>query len=310
MSRTPEELKADQRKLAAETREKIAVVTVKPEDEEKKEVKEETKEEETKEEIETKEEKTEKTEEKEEKKEEEIETKEETLENNDTKLEEFDDEKIKLEKEKKDATTDKEKERVQKRIDRLSAKTKSLEAENDQLKKQLEASKEGKETFTEEDVQARAKLIATEEVDRREFANMCSSLEKGASKLDKDFGNKIDEVTKEAGKIPSQMISVLHDLDNGAQVLVYFSNDVDEYERVKNLSLTKMSSEVTKISLKLAEPVKPKVLSKVPPPIDPIRSGKKVDGVLRDNEPMDDWVAKRNAQVKKRAEDRAKGLIR
>lgn len=300
MTRTPEEMKRDARALAAEERNKIAVVKVDGElkKDEEKEVEEE------KEEIEEK---------KEETKEEEIkveadETKED-VEEKEEEIEKNEDEQKDLEKEKKEAKTDKEKERVQKRIDRLTAKNKTLEAEKDQLVKQLAAAKEGKETFTAEDMEARAKEIATAEVDQREFSNMCARLNKAANKLDKDFDDKIDEVTKEVGKIPSQMISVLDDLDNGAQILVYFADDVDEFERVKDLSITKMAIEITKLATKLGEK-KLNLPSKAPAPIDPIKSAKKVDAVLTGKENMEDFVRKRNAQAAKRAEDRAKGLIR
>ena len=43
-----------------------------------------------------------------------------------------------------------------------------------------------------------------------------------------------------------------------------------------------------------------KDISKVPAPNEPVSPSSKTSTVLRDNEPMEDWVKKRNAQVEER----------
>lgn len=205
-----------------------------------------------------------------------------------------------LEAEKADAKTTAEKARIQKRIDKEVAKRKEVENENVELKKQLAAKDSEGDKFTKEDLEKEAKRLADLQVNEREYLNACSSLEKNASKLDKKFIEKINTMVDDLGKenyaIPRDMIVTCNDFDNGAEVLVHLANDVDEYERLVDLTPIKRASELTKISLKLATP-KPKIISKVPNPIQLEEGGSIKDTPLRDNEPMEDWIRKRNKQA-------------
>lgn len=203
-----------------------------------------------------------------------------------------------LEKEKAEAKTNSEKARIQKRIDKEVSKRKALETEVEDLKKQL-AAKTGDGKFTEEDVKSEAKKLSDQTIAERDFANACSRLEKAATKIDKDFGEKIKELGADVGPIPSAMIGVLDDLDNGGQVLSHFTSDPDEYERIIGLSPTKMAVEVTKLATKLGKPVEKKI-SKVPPPLDTLAGNSRSDTPIKDTDPMDVWIKKRNKQVEER----------
>jgi type I site-specific restriction endonuclease len=278
MAKTEAELKA-----AQEQRDKIAVTTVKPEPEPEKEPEKEA---EPEKEPEVKEPPVE---EEVEEKEEEIEASEKTEES--------------LEADKAAAKTAAEKARIQKRIDKEVAKRKTLEEENKILKAQLAAKDSGEGKFTEEDVKKQAKQLADQEIAERDFANACARLQKAATKLDKTFPDKIQELGSEVGPIPGAMIGILDDLDNGGQVLQHFTTDPDEYERIITLNPTKMAVELTKLATKLAKPVA-KPLSKVPAPNEPLGGNARNDTPLNDKDPMDVWIKKRNKQVEERRKAR------
>ncbi len=208
-----------------------------------------------------------------------------------------------LETEKQEAKTTAEKARVQKRIDKVVARAKAAETELAELKKQLaaKASEDGAK-FTKEDVEAEAKRIADEKINEREFTNACNRLADGAKKLDKEFDKKIQALSEDVAPLPGYMIGILDDIDNGAQVLKHFADNQDVYEDIYTLNPVKMATAINKLSFKLmaeAKP-KPKPISKVPPPNDPVNGGVNTSIVLNDKDPMEDWVKKRNAQVAQR----------
>jgi hypothetical protein len=187
--------------------------------------------------------------------------------------------------------------RLQKRLDKETGNKKDLQKELNAAKLSLEA------TFTEADVQTRAEQIAAEKVLQKEFTNACNKLAAEATKIDKQFDKKVKVMGEDIGAIPSAMIGILEDLDNGGAILAHLVNNVDEAEEIYSLSLAKMSLRLSKLSEKLLTKPK-KDISKVPAPNEPVSPSSKTSTVLRDNEPMEDWVKKRNAQVEERRKAR------
>ena len=216
-----------------------------------------------------------------------------------------------LETEKQEAKTAAEKARIQKRIDKEVAKRKVLETENAELKKQLaaKASEDGAK-FTKEDVEAEAKRIADEKINEREFTNACNRLADGAKKLDKEFDKKIQALSEDVAPLPGYMIGILDDIDNGAEVLKHFADNQDVYEDIYTLNPVKMATAIAKLGTKLAAEAKPKPkpISKVPPPNDPVNGGVKTPINLSDKEPIEDWIKKRNAQVAERQAQKRAGM--
>lgn len=195
-------------------------------------------------------------------------------------------------------------ERMQRRIDEAVA-------DREKYKKELEAFKTANPDvkLTEEEVEAKAeakaaaKLAAKNASDIQEkFDNACAKLAKDATKIDPKFGDKVEDMADQFGPIPSFMIGVLEDFDNGAEVLSTLVNDDELAEKIYNLktSPAKMTKELVAISNKLIEAKrKPKKeISKVPDPVEPVNGSRHVSTVITDADAknMDNYVSKRRAQ--------------
>ena len=203
--------------------------------------------------------------------------------------------------------------RIQKRIDKAVAAQRVAEAEVIKLKEQLAANPD--KTLTEEEVQRRADAIASEKITAKELENLqkefnknCDKIQASAEKLDKEFNKKIHEIAADLGPLPTRMMNVLFDLDNGADVLNFLASDVDEAERIYDLQNKpeKLGIALSKISDKLAEAKKPKPkeISKVPDPMAPV-NGNRVQStqiVAKDMTPdgMENYVRKRQLQIEQR----------
>lgn len=214
--------------------------------------------------------------------------------------------------EKATAQTQKEKERIQKRIDKEVAKRKELEKELAEAKKQLAAKpvKDG-EGLTEEEVERRSEAKAEQKATEREFVNSCNRLADAATKLDKEFKAKVDNMATEVAPIPGAMIGILDDLENGGAVLSYLTNNLDDYEEIYVLNPAKMGIRLARISDKiLAEgKPKPKEISKVPPPMKPVGSaGGNVSVTITGQETQEEFNRKRLVQIQERAKQRQMGL--
>jgi hypothetical protein len=222
------------------------------------------------------------------------------------KVEETEEQKVEREAQEKIAAKAKRKQdRMQARIDEATAARRNAEAEVARLKAQLEADPDKK--LTQEEVDSKAEAIVKQRLADKELADLqkkfddtCAVLAKDAKKIDKDFDDKVNDMAEQFGAIPSFMIGVLGDLDNGGEVLAYLANDDDEAERIYDLTRVpaKMAKELAMISLKLEEAKKPKKkeISKVKG-IDPVKSSNKsaASAVLTeaDAKNMDSYVAKR-----------------
>ena len=115
----------------------------------------------------------------------------------------------------------------------------------------------------------------------------------------KDFAD-FDAVIKDAfedGLIPagSPLHYALIEDDEGHKLAYHLSKNPDDAERIGALPERAMLRELGKLSAKLAKPAANK-----PPPIDPIGGRGNPGTALRDDLPMDEWVKRREAQVKRK----------
>lgn len=211
-------------------------------------------------------------------------------------------------KEKIEAKAKRKDERMQRRIDQAVAEKKAAETEIARLKAQLEANPDAK--LTPEEVEARAEAIAAKKIADKEleavqtkFNDACAKLQAEANKIDKDFDTKIADVAADFGPIPTFMINVLSDFENGGEVLAFIANDDEVAEKVygfKN-SPARMTKALVDISNALIEAKKParKKISRVPDPITPVKGTRVASTAITeaDAKNMDAYVAKRQKQI-------------
>jgi hypothetical protein len=227
---------------------------------------------------------------------EEAEVKEE-IKDNKEEIEAKDEEVEELEDEKKDAKTEKERARIQKRIDKLTADKQSLKEEVERLKAQIAAKPDDENVYTKEQVEELAKQEAKRLKAEADFDSDCNKLANEAEKLDKKFQAKVHAMAEDAGAIPVMMIGILaNDIENGGAVLSYLTNNVDEYEEIKDLSPARMALKLNKISEKLLKPKKE--ITKVPPSKEPVGgNGTTPEQRANEKDDMDTWVKKRNKEA-------------
>lgn len=209
-------------------------------------------------------------------------------------------------KEKETAKAQRKQDRMQRRIDKAVAEKRVAEAEVARLKAQLEANPDQKLTAEEIEAQAEAKAakkIADKELAdiQKKFEDDCEVLAKAATKVDKDFNDKIHELADDIGPIPSFMIGILADMDNGGEVLAYIANDDELAEDVWKARPTKMTKMLVEISTKLADAKKKpkKQISRVEAPGEPVRGSRVTSAMLTeaDAKNMDTYVAKRQKMI-------------
>lgn len=224
------------------------------------------------------------------KEEKEVEAKEEEVEASEEKEEQ-------LEEEKKAAETQAEKDKIQRRIDREVAKRKALETQIAELQKQLEAKPDAK--LTEEEVEKRANDKAAKAVAEKEFVQACNRLADAGNKLDKKFNEKIQDMAEDIGPIPTAMIGILDDLDNGADVLKHLAEDHELALKMYGYSPAKMGVELAKLSTKIATPTK-KPISKVPNPPNPVGGNSRANVQLNDKMSDKEWIRERQKQLREK----------
>lgn len=213
-------------------------------------------------------------------------------------------EKEKIEKEA--AKAQRKQDRMQRRMDKLTAEREEAKAEVARLKAQLEANPDQK--LTAEEIEAKAQALADKKAKDKELADLnkkfdaaCDKLAKEANKIDKDFDNKIQELAQDIGAIPSFMIGILEDLDNGGEVLAHIANDDELAEDIWKMTPTKMTKKLVELSSKLEAAKKPpkKQISKVPDPGTPVKTNQRVSNTITeaDTKNMESYVAKRQRQM-------------
>ena len=245
-------------------------------------------------------------EEEEEESEEEEEEEEEEKEEEEKKEETEEEKKEREDKEKIEAKAQRKQDRMQRRIDKAVADRNTAQEEIARLKAQLEANPEQK--LTAEEVEALAEAKAAKKVAEKEqaalqanFEKDCDTLQKAATKIDKDFNDKINELAEDIGPIPSFMIGILSDLDNGGEVLAHIASDDELAEDIWKAKPAKMTRLIVEISNKLADAAKPKKkqISRVPDPGTPVKNNRIINNQITeaDTKNMDVYVAKRQRQM-------------
>lgn len=206
------------------------------------------------------------------------------------------------------AKAQRKQDRTQRRIDAIIAEREAGKTEIARLKAQLEANPDQK--LTAEEVEKLAEEKANKRLAEKQMQDMqadfdkaCDTLAKAATKIDPEFNDKINDIAEQFGAIPSFMIGVLEDFENGGEVLAYIANDDDVAELIFGLAKkpAKMTKELVIISNQLADAKKPKPkkLSAVPDSVTPVKGARTVSNTITeaDTKNMESYVAKRQRQM-------------
>lgn len=202
---------------------------------------------------------------------------------------------------------DRRQERMQRRLDKATAIASAARLEVEDLKKQLAAKPDDEKVLTEDEVEKRSEVKALQKAAERAFVADCNKLAEEAEKIDKDFNKKINVLTEDIGPIPSQMIGILSDLDNGAKILTYLTENEDIAEDIWKLSPAKMALQLAKLSETLSRKPK-KEISKVPEPNKGLGGKGGESKVLHDKMSMDEWVAQRERDLAERRARKQAGM--
>lgn len=219
---------------------------------------------------------------------------------------ETEEEKAEREKQEKvQAKAQRKQDRMQRRIDEATAARRNAEAEVEKLKAQLAADPDKK--LTEEEVEQRAEAIANKKLSDQKLKELqdafdkdCEKLQKVAIKVDKDFDDNIADIAADIGPIPSFMIGVLTDLDNGGEVLAHIAKDDELAEEIWKMKPAKMTKKLVELSDSLKPKPKKKEVSRVPDPGTPIKTNRSSNSTIiteADTKNMDSYVKKRQAQM-------------
>ncbi len=198
---------------------------------------------------------------------------------------------------------------LERKIERLQRRVGKTVGERDAIKKDLADAKasleaklaDGEQPLTEVEVNRRAKEIAENELSAREYQRAEEKLINDATKLDKNFMSKVNDMAAEVAPIPQFFIGALNDVDNGGEVLNYLTDNHDEYEDLigKKTPMAVMKG-LLEISNKLieAKKPKPKPISKVPDPPKPLKGNSGTPDTLpqKPTENMEEFIRVRNKQ--------------
>lgn len=147
------------------------------------------------------------------------------------------------------------------------------------------------------DVRTLAQQEATKMVAEQRFNESCNKVYAEGAKEFPDFDAAIRNL---------QMVGVNRDFlelattaDAGAKLLHHLGSDLDEAARILSLPPVQMARELTKLEIKLGQPAA-KPVSKAPEPIKPLGSGGVAESGLRDDLSADEWMRRRNEQLRRR----------
>lgn len=121
----------------------------------------------------------------------------------------------------------------------------------------------------------------------------------------KAYGDEFDHALKNFGNVGGnrEILEVAYATDAPEKVLFELGRDPARAQTILAMSPAKMAVEFAKLALKPA-PAGDKKVSGAPPPSKPLGGTAQVSGEPRDEDPDDEWFAKRRAEKARRAAGR------
>lgn len=147
------------------------------------------------------------------------------------------------------------------------------------------------------DIEQVAREKAERIVAERSFNDACNRVYTEGKEKFQDFDNAVGNLQMVG--VNRDFLELVTESDAAAQLLYHLGQDLDEASRIASLKPAQMARELTKLEYRLSQPA-PKPVSKAPAPIKPIGSGKPTESGLSDDLPVDEWLRRRNEQLRRR----------
>lgn len=133
------------------------------------------------------------------------------------------------------------------------------------------------------------------ERDERERQQRWASLRRLGQKKYADF----DETISDDLTITEPMAQAISESELGHEIAYFLGKNPEEAERISDLSPIRQQIEIGKLEAKLS--ISNPRTSTAPPPINPLKGGGKADtNELSDDLPPEEWLRRRNAQLRKK----------
>jgi hypothetical protein len=160
------------------------------------------------------------------------------------------------------------------------------------------------EIKSEREMEAQAKVQASKQSEQqRKDERFAEITEKGNEKYPdfEDMPAQTADLLKTKGlAFKSAMVDTLIETENAADIVHYLYTNPDEAERIAKLPAYGQAKEIGKLEDKLLNATPKKPISKAPAPITPVGTGKASNDSLNDELPIEEWLARRNKQVRGR----------
>lgn len=129
-----------------------------------------------------------------------------------------------------------------------------------------------------------------------------NQIHKDGTKRFPDFMEAVNAVAEEVGPLfdqrgkPTPVMEAVLDSEKPADLLHFLGKNPDLASELEGLTPAQMGRRIARIETQMAEQAKPKT-SAAPKPLEPVRGGAS-DNELRSDLPMEEWMRRREAQLR------------
>ena len=163
-----------------------------------------------------------------------------------------------------------------------------LRAENERLRQVLAQGQQAEpQQGDHPDVETRARQIADQRLAEQRFNDSCNAAYASGKSEFPDFDQAVGNLQMVGAT--REFLELATTSDAAGKLLHHLGTDLDEAARIMALPPIQMARELTKLEFKLSQPAA-KPVSKAPPPIKPIGTGKATNEGLSDDLPIDEWM--------------------
>lgn len=149
---------------------------------------------------------------------------------------------------------------------------------------------------TPEQFEARVQQVAAERLAEENYNARCNTVFEAGKKTHPDFEDSLKNMQMYGGA-PRSMIEAALETDDPGEVLYKLGNDPDEFDRVRRMAPAQMGAHLAKMAITAKAPAR---VSEAPPPPAAPGSARSAPTGLADELSDDEWMRRRNAELKAR----------